>query len=78
MSKLDAIGEQAKIALGGFLMFLLIWAILTFTNHLTSDFAKFIMSCTGTLWSILLFVIDPRSKKQDVPPADSGAGGDKS
>lgn len=69
MNRLDAIGEQAKIALGGFLMFLILWGFLS-AFHVDSDFSKFVSTAVSTLWSILLFVIDPR--KQTVAPAAPG------
>jgi len=66
---MNAIGEQGKIALFGFLLFLALWGVLSYF-HVDSDFSKFIATAVSTLWSILLFTIDPR-KPQSPPQAGS-------
>jgi hypothetical protein len=70
--KLDAIGEQGKIALGGFMLFLIVWGLLDFFKVTPSDFTKFIQTVAMTLWSIVLFVIDIRNKPTttDLPMPD--------
>ena len=72
MNKLDAIGEQGKIALFGFMLFLLLWGVLSYF-HVDSDFSKFVSTAVSTLWSILLFTIDPR-KAPETPPSPPQAG----
>lgn len=64
MNKLDSIGDQGKIVLVGFLVFLLAWGIVDMLHIPKSDFTTFIATIVSTLWSILLFVIDPRKKTE--------------